>query len=166
MIEDSTKKPNLQDVIDELDRAEQRDTLLAWVGFVSAGFGFFAGAIIVSRANLIWLLGLAMVLVGSLAAYFRVSPNWHYRQKPSKELKRMAGEVAVQGGMIEKDKVETEMAEIKLLVKHGHRQADIQFGIVLLLGGAAAVGVNGPLWLIVVLFLAGIIFMVIDFTGK
>jgi hypothetical protein len=73
-------KQSLKDIKTELDKAEQRDRMIMWVGLMSVGFGFLAGILATDRSNPIWLVGLGLFAFGFIGAYFRISPGWHYRK--------------------------------------------------------------------------------------
>ena len=75
------KDPTNQDIMDELDKAEQRDRISIWLTVVAVGFGFTASSAV---AHQWWmtLIGAVMMIAGYLAAQFRLPPGWHYRQKP------------------------------------------------------------------------------------
>jgi uncharacterized membrane protein YjjP (DUF1212 family) len=79
MVIDEKKDPTIKDVMDELDRAEQRDRISIWVSVVAVGFGFTAASVIAQQG---WntLIGAILMVIGFLGAYFRVNPDWHYRK--------------------------------------------------------------------------------------
>jgi hypothetical protein len=79
MVIDEKKDPTIKDVMDELDRAEQRDRISIWVSVVAVGFGFTAASVIAHQG---WntLIGVILMGIGGLGAYFRVNPDWHYKK--------------------------------------------------------------------------------------
>jgi len=66
--------------------------------------------------------------------------------------------------MAGKDKIETELAEIKALLKRAQRRADIQWvysiGFVAMFGSLALLAIKAPNWQVLLVYFAGVVLMI------